>query len=421
VYGDGSHDDTKTLQALLNAGDVTLAAGKVYNVTGLRVTHTFNLNGSTIHMTRSSGAGVSLMAKGATVTNGNVTGTWSSNSLGNLNGVQGIAIYADNTSVSHVSISSFPSFGIVVIGAHNNPSVTYCTIKSVGYMGFYFDAETANTSGGVFSYNMVDQSMLPAATISESGAAIRGSTSNLAIITSNWTITGNTFKMPVKPANWSAEGIEVRNMANSLISNNTFIAGSIGCSVVRSYGITVSANKFSGSDDEALEFADCKTSSTKGNIITSAFNIGILLDGDYGSSGITLNGDIISGTGSDCIEAYKNTQNLTVSGCKLTAAKGGKAINLMNTNGVKIQNTIFNGNSVAAMAVMLDTCPGNVSITGGTVSNFKSCVVTIYSAQKGLVTNNVTMTGVTVTGVPYALTKVVENGASVGANITVSL
>ncbi|HJP62973.1 MAG TPA: right-handed parallel beta-helix repeat-containing protein, partial [Mucilaginibacter sp.] len=298
--------------------------------------------------------------------------------------------------------------------------VTNSTIKNVGYLGFYFDAETGGTTGGVFSNNLVDMSMIAPANALESGVAIRGSTSS-GVITSNWTITGNTIKLCSRPANWSAECIEVRFMTNSVISNNTFIAGSIGCSVVRSSGITVSTNKFSGSDDEALEFADCQASSTKNNIITSAFNIGILIDGAIGSTGITLNGDVVSGTGSDCIEAYKNTQNLIVNACTLTAAAGGKAINLMHSSGIKIQNTIFKGNSVATMAVMLDTCPGNVSLTGGSVSNFKTCVITIYSAQSGLVTNNVTMTGVTVTGVPYALSKVVENGASVGSNIAVSL
>lgn len=421
VYGDGVHDDTQVLQKYLNVGDVTLTPGKTYNVTGLRVTYNFDLNGSTIHMTRTSGTGVALVTSGATVTNGSVTGIWSSSALGNPNGVQGMAIYADNATISNVTISSFPSYGIVVVGARNNPSITNCTITTNGYMGFYFDAETGNTSGGVFSNNVVDQSMLPAATISESGVAIRGSSNNPAVVTSNWTITGNVFKMPVKPADWSAEGIEVRYMTNSVISNNTFIAGSIGCSVVRSSGITVSANKFSGSDAEALEFADCKLCSTKNNIITSAINIGILLDGTYGSSDITLNGDIVSGTGSDCIEAYKGCQNITITSCTLTAAKSGKAINLMNTNIVKVQNTTFIGNGIASMAVMLDTCPGNFSMTGGSVTNFKSCVITIYSAQSGLVTNNVTMSGVTVSGVPTALAKVVENGASVGSNIVVSL
>ncbi|MFB9845111.1 right-handed parallel beta-helix repeat-containing protein [Mucilaginibacter ginsenosidivorans] len=420
IYADGVHDDTQALQKYLNVGDVTLAPGKTYNVTGLRVTYDFDLNGSTIHMTRTSGTGISLVTNGATVTNGSVTGIWSSSALGNPNGVQGMAIYADNVSISNVTVSSFPSYGIVVVGAHNNPSVTNCTITSNGYIGFYFDAETANTSGGVFSNNLVDQSMLPAATISESGAAIRGSSSN-GITTSNWTITGNTFKMPVKPTNWSAEGIEVRYMTNSVISNNTFIAGSIGCSVVRSSGITVSANQFSGSDAEALEFADCKLCSTKSNVITSAFNIGILLDGSGGSSDITLNSDVISGTGSDCIEAYKGCLNVTVTNCTLTAAKSGKAINLMATSGVKIQNSVFIGNSVASMAVMLDTCPGNFSMTGGSVTNFKSCVITIYSNQSGLVTNNVIMSGVTVSGVPTALAKVVGNGASVGSNVVVSL
>jgi hypothetical protein len=68
---------------------------------------------------------------------------------------------------------------------------------------------------------------------------------------------------------------------------------------------------------------------------------------------------------------------------------------------------------------MLDTCPGNLTITGGSISNFKTCVIAIYNVKSGLTTNNVTMSGVSVTGVPRALASDVENGAILGSNIVV--
>jgi hypothetical protein len=307
----------------------------------------------------------------------------------------------------------------MVAGPVNGISITYCKISNTGYLGFYYDAETVVTSGGTFSNNTVDRSMLPASAMIESAAAIRGSNSNAKITTSNWTITGNTFKMPSAPAQLTNECLEVRYMLNSTISNNTFTAGSIGCSVVRSSGVTVSGNNFNGSSQEAIEFADCNTCTSQSNVISSSANVGILVNGSVGSNGITMANDNISGTIKECIHTYTNTQNVTITGCTLTAAPGTMALNLQGTNYVKVSNTTFNGNSLATAAVLLDTCPGNLTITGGSISNFKSYVVSIYSAKTGLVTDNIKMSTVKVTSVPKALNTVLQNGALVGSNIMV--
>jgi hypothetical protein len=419
VYGDGVHDDTRALQALLNAGNVTLASGKVYNVTGLNVIHLFNLNGATISMTGSYSQAIRMNASGAIVTNGNITGKWSSTAAANVNGASGIAIFADNASVSYVNVSSFPAYGITSGG--NNTSITNCTIKNTGYIGFYFDAETKSTVGGTFSNNTVDRSMLPASTVTEGAVEIRASVANAAVNTSNWTISNNVIKMPSKPTKVNAECMEVRYMINSTVSNNTFIAGSIGCSVVRCTSVTVSANSLSGSNQEAIEFADSHTCTSQKNIISSSLGEGIMIDGGVGSNGITISGETISGTKGDCIHAYNNTQNVTITGCTVTAGSGNYMVNLQGTNTVKILNSIFKGNNVANTAVVVDTCPGNISISGGSVSNCKSYVVSIYSAKAGLVTNNVTMSGTAVTGVPRALSSVLENGALLGSNIAVKL
>src|SRR5581483_1314497 len=153
-------DDTYSLQTQLNAGNVTLTAGRTYNVTGLTVTHALNMNGATINMTAASGAAVKLTATGASVTNGTINGTWNNTTPGNPSGVIGMRILANNCSISKVNVSSFSSYGILV-GPYSNSSVTYCTIQNTGYIAFYFDAETANINGGTFSNNVVDRSMLP--------------------------------------------------------------------------------------------------------------------------------------------------------------------------------------------------------------------------------------------------------------------
>jgi hypothetical protein len=143
------------------------------------------------------------------------------------------------------------------------------------------------------------------------------------------------------------------------------------------------------------------------------------MDGAVGCTGIQIIRDTISGTQSECIHAYKNTQNITVTNCYLTA-NSPKAITLQGTTGVNITGTTFNGNGVAQLAVMLDNCPGNLNIDGGTITNFTKCIVSISNSTSGSVTNNVTMSNVTVTGVPKALSTYLTNGAAVGTNIKVT-
>lgn len=413
-------DDTYTLQNQLNAGNVTLVAGRTYNVSSLRITHALNLNGATIYVTAKYGYPIRMTGYGASITNGTIKGSWTTSQAADANGAAGLYIAADNCSVSKVTVASFPAYGILV-AAVNKPSVTYCLIKNTGYLGFYFDAETKYTSGGVFSHNTVDRSAIPASAINESGVAIRGSSNNPSIITSGWSIIGNVIKMPYRPSNWNAEGMEVRYMTNSTISVNTFTNGSIGCSIVRCSGITASWNQFSGSIEEGLEFADSKSCSSQNNTITSSGGVGILVDGSSGCNGITLTGDKISGTVEECIHAYNNTYNLVVNGATLTASANTKAINLQGTNQVKIQNVTFKGNGTAAAAIMLDNCPGNLAMTGGSASNFKQAVICIYNSKKGMTTNNVTMSGVTISGVPKGLLSVLEYGTYLGANILVKL
>ncbi|HZX59069.1 MAG TPA: right-handed parallel beta-helix repeat-containing protein [Mucilaginibacter sp.] len=413
-------DDTAALQALLNAGPVTLPAGHApYAVSGnLNVMYAFNLNGNTINSTVAGGGTLKVRNPGVTVSNGTITGTWTAALAGNPNGASGIAIYANNCTVTKMVISNLSAYGIAVAGAYVNPTITYNTITQVGYIAFFYDPETVAGVGGTFSYNTVDRSMLPPATVQQVGVGIRGSTTGTNM-TTNWSIVGNVIKMPLLPASDAAECMEIRTMGNSVVSGNTFIGGSIGASAVRCTGIAITSNKFNSSQREAIEFANCTSSSSNTNTITSSAGDGILIDGSPASSGIVINGDIISGATNSCIHAFTGTKNVTISGCTLTAVANGKAVNLQGTSAVNITSTAFNGNSAGSLAVMLDTCPGNLTINGGTISNFTKCVVAISNTTSGLVTDYVTMSGVTVNGVPNALSTYVANGGAVGSHITV--
>jgi len=409
-------DDTAALQAKLNAGNVVLTAGAKYTVTGLSVSHALNMNGATITMTGASNACIKLTAAGASVTNGTVTGTWSNTTAGNAYGALGVRILADNCAITNMVVTAVPAYGILV-GPYNKPVITGCTISNTGYIGVYYDSE-ANTTGGTFSNNTIDRSMLPATTIQQGAVMIRASTATTNFVTTGWTITNNIFKMPYAPSNSANECMEIRWIANSTVSGNTFTNGSIGCSVVRGTNVTVTGNKFDGQSLEGIEFADCTTSNTTADVITRGLGVGILMDGSIGCTGTLIKNDQISGTTSDCIHAYLNTQQVTVTGCTLVAGKGARGMNLQKTTGVSITNTTFNGNSAGTLAVLLDTCPGDLTINGGAISNFTSCVVSIYSATSGLI-NNVTMSNVKVTNVPKALQTTLSNGATLGSNVVV--
>jgi hypothetical protein len=411
-------DDTAALQAQLTAGNVTLTAGKVYSVTGLTVTHALNMNGATITMpsTVTTGAAIKLMAAGASITNGTITGAWDYTTASNPSGVIGVRILANSCSVTHITLSSFSGYGIL-IGPYTAPVITNCNISKIGYIGVYYCPE-ASMAGGTFSNNVVDRSMISPTTVNQGAVQIRASTANAALSTTGWTITGNTIIMPSLPASTANECMEIRFMKSSTVSGNTFTAGSIGASIVGCSNISLTSNKFSGSSNEAIEFANSTNCTSTSNIVSSSLGVAVLLDGNTGCNGIQLVSDSYANTSSDCVHAIALTSNLTISGCTFAVTKGNRAMNLRGTSGVNIKNSTFNGlvNGVpgATQVVYLDTCPGNITLTGGVISNFTTCVVAIYSAQAGLVTNNVSVSGATITHVPKSITTLVSNGATVG-------
>jgi hypothetical protein len=413
-------DDTAALQALLNAGPVTLPAGHSYSVTGLTVNYNLNLNGDVINMTAVTGTAIKLVKPSITLSNGTIQGTWSPTSASVTPAYTGIGIYGSGVTINNITVQNIQGYGMVCSGALNGLIITNNHIINTSYIGFYFDAENAATTGGVFSGNTVDRSQMPVANVHFIALGIRGSTSN-GTITTGWTITNNVLKMPAGTSTIDATAacMELRYITNSTVSGNTFIGGSMGASILKTTGMQVLSNKLSGQAFEAIEYGDCNGLVSSNNVISSGLGVGTLLDGANGCNGINITNDNISGTKGDCIHAYSGTQNVSITGCTLITSTGAKAINLQKTNMVKILNTNLNGNGVGSLAIMLDTCPGNLTINGGTISNFTNCVVGISNTTSGLVTDYVTMSSVGVSGVPHALSTYVANGGAIGTHITV--
>ena len=417
------NNDTESLQNQLDAGDVTLISGRIYHVTGLTVTHSLNLNGATINLisTNPYTYALTIFAPGVQVSNGTITGLWNNQNPGDPNGYGAIFISAAKCSISHINISSFSSYGINT-GPVDSTSVTYSTISNTGYMGFFYDAETASTFGGTFSNNTVDRSMLPSATIQQMAIGIRGSSFNNNITTSGWVISNNNIKLPVNPADISAQGMELRFCNHTLIENNTISSGSTAISLVDCLDNSVTGNTCSNVTQEGIEYADSQSCLGQNNVISGSGTVGELVDGSIGCNNIQITGDKISGTVQECIHAYYQTQNLTISGCTLTTSGPNSfAINLQKSNFVKVINSNINGNGIGYAAIQLDNCPGNLTVTGGTIANFQTSVLYIYNSTQGLLTNNISVSGVTITGVPQGVTYELDNGGLLGSNINVAL
>ena len=416
-------NDTQTIQSQLDAGNVTLTAGKTYHITGLKLTHSLDLNGATLNLTTTNpnSFALTISAPGVQVTNGTITGTWNNQNPGNPSGYGGMIILASKCSVSHVNISAFSSYGIYA-GTVDSTSVTYSNISNTGYIGFFFNAGATSTSGGIFSYNTVDRSMLAPASVQQMAIGIRGSPLNSAVTTTGWVISNNNIKMPVNPADLSAQGMELRRCNNALIENNTLSSGSIGISMVDCSNNMVKANTCNNVSQEGIEYANCIACTGQNNVISGSGQVGELIDGDIGSTNIQITGDKISGTVHECIQGFYKTQNLTISGCTLsTSSPDSFAINLQKSNLVKVINCDINGNGIGYSAIQLDNCPGNLTVTGGTISSFKTSVIYIYNSTPGLITNNISVTGTKITSVPLGFTFELDNGGLLGSSINVAL
>ena len=410
-------DDTIMLQNMLDNGDVMLPAGRSYNVTSLTVNHKLNLNGDTINMITTTGVAIKMTADGASIANGTIKGQWDPVTRENIDrGSSAILINNDNCIINKVHITGFSAYGIITGGPFNKPVITNNFIEKTGYISFFFDAESKVTVGGIFSNNVIDRSMLPPETVKELAVGIRGSTKN-GVTTSNWTISRNIIKMPLIPKDWTAECIEIRHCTNCNITNNKLVGGSIGLSVVVSPNALLSHNQTLRSKLQGIEICESHYSIVKNNSVNGSKQEGILIDGDAGSNNVQLINDTIKNTDQACIHAYLKTKNLLISNCVLNAR--GKGIELQNSSMVTIRNNKIHGEDTATTAVMVDSSPGGVLITGGSVSNFKHGAVTIYSRTSGLVTDNVHMTGVAVSKTPPGLKSTLENGAVLGRNINI--
>jgi len=414
-------DDTAIVQAMITAG-TPFPTGKTYTVSSsLTVNKSVNLNGDVINCNQAAGGCMLVQTAGVIVQNGTLNGTLTPTTTFTAgSGPSGITIYADNVTITKMTIQNVTNYGIVVSGARNRPVITYNNILNTGYIGFFYDSEAA-TTGGTITNNVINRGQIPPASVHQPAIAIRAVGSGTTPVTTGWNIAYNTLIMPLNPTDWTAECIEVRTVANSTIVGNVCNQSTIGVSMVRCNAVTVSGNKFTNAQLEAIEVADSNNSICTNNVITGG-GLGYLFDGPVGSLNTTITGDQITGTTKDCIQAITGTQNVKIANATLAAGTNAKALNLVGTTGVTVTGTKITGNNSAGQtAVYLTNCAGNLTINGGTISNFAKCILYISNSASNLVTDNIAVSGNTVSGVVTPMGSYLLNGSKVGTNVKVSL
>lgn len=381
-------DNTAALQSMLNAGPVTLPANQVYYVTGLNVPHNFNLNGSTINYTPSTGACLRVTAPNITITNGAVIGPWDYRTANNTSGSAGITSTYDNVTISVIVLSQFSAYGCNQSG--NNITFTHCTISKTGYTGYFYNSGATNTSVGEFSYNIVDRSMISnawAPGVTQAAAQIRGSGSGSQIAT-NWNIHDNQFSMPSKPIDSSAGCVEIRYLTHANVYNNTFTGGTLGLSMVGSATDCINYNNtYTGQNNTAIEVGSSSNTSYN-NTISNQFGNGILFDGN-GSSNTVLN-TVISGCAGNAIQMVPGVSNISISNTNIAIGANGKSgIYFQGTvPGVSLTDcTIDGAGHTSTSGIFFDTSTGGFTMIRGSITNCSNRV-TVYAGSAGTVTDN---------------------------------
>lgn len=411
-------DDTATIQNGVNAGNYLLPnIGRPYVVSApITCTHSINLNGQTINSTQVTDAVFKITAANVAITNGNIFGSWDFTTAPNpTSGGYCIRVLANNFTADHLHIANFASYGILC-GNYNSPIISNNLIEKTGYIGFYYDSEGNNSTGGTVYNNTFDRSMLSPTSVTEADVEIRATVSAPLDTISNWTINQNIFKMPNLPSSSAAECIEVRHMTNSTISHNVLYNGSIGISIVGCARITANNNQTSAQKFEGIELADSHNCSIIANSINGSQNDGILLDGGAGCRNNTFTNDTVQNVLVSAIHEFIGT--------KLTTINGGvyshrtKGLIIQQSDSTTLNRVTINGNSASGSdGIFLNNSPGNLWANNCSII-YNNCVVFAYNTQTNASVDNIHFVNLISTGSLTNLCSNFSNGAHYGTNIT---
>lgn len=432
--GDGSTDDTSAINAAIGAitaGEVVFQPNLTYVISStltLSYPITIDLCGAILQFPSSVSAtnvaAFTVSHDNVTIKNGTINGTYNPSSDVPSPGVgpYGISNNAGKAYlvVDRLTISNVQNYGIIASNGLS-PRITNCHFINTGYISF-FSSNTATgvIDGGLLEGNIFDRSGINAANIVQPAVSIRGDNSSGLVYTSDWVIANNKFMTPPSPSSNTVSGMEARYMIDSTISNNVYVNGSLGLSIVGSANVTASANTAYNCSN-GLELAGCTYCTLDGNIVNGnslAGSVGILIDGAYPSASEynTISNNNVSGVKSSGIEIYLGAANNTIIGGTIVQATSGQAcINIIGAQSTLITGVLMYGQTTGSAGVLLDNShigTNSAYIINGTIINgcrfdsLASQAISIYASAGGTIsglrfTNNFstgTMLGTTLSG-----------------------
>jgi len=403
-------DDTARLQAMLDAGKVTLPANHApYTITSINLTHSLNANGNVIRCLTDD-QGIVMTKTGVKLSNAEIVGL---DDTTNPSGASGIQLNGDRDTVDHVYIHKFPAYGIIG-GDGNRPVITNNKIADIGYMGIFLFSTHHSIRGGIVASNTFDRSMLNPNTVTEGDIMLRGTPS---FASSGWKVYRNTMLMPIAPKDLTAMCMELRNTPYSQVYDNTFIGGTIGVSIVRNNFVTVYNNKCMKQREEGIEVCDSENTMVRDNIITDQLNMGIMVDGfaPLGNKFDTLLNNTISRCNGYGIQLFKDTYNTHIRNCTITTKS--KAINIQGAHTVTVQDCILTGNGYGSTAIFLDNSKGKITMKGGSMKGFERKLF-IYT-NKQVKTDDILIDGVKGSDNMGESDKNLSGGGEIGSNIRI--
>jgi parallel beta-helix repeat protein len=411
AVGNGQADDTAAIQAALDAGagKVVFVPAGTYKVSGLqlRTATTLNLDAQAriVLAPASNGTLLKVSAKGAIVSG---SGTLDGNRASQTNGA-GIVVAAGGVSIRDVHVINTVTYGIYAANV-DSLDISGVSVSGTGYIGIFAEATTGTLSNLVIENSRVDRTS-EGTSIIEGGIKVHRSGSSAVV--SGVTIRGNTVVMPQGPSDQTAIAIETwGGVQAAIIQNNSTSGGSIGVSLDRSNGGSVTGNTVSGASMYGIELASSANATASSNVVQCGGYTprGIVLD-NSGSTDDTVSGNTISGCTSLSVQLNPGSDRAVVSGNQISQ-NHGYAIDIIQSTGVSLTNNAADGTGGAAKAVMVDTSSGT-TITGNRFSNFTENGVLLYASSLFVVTQ-VTITNNTFSHTNVAYGTQLSGGATLG-------
>jgi len=403
-------DDTATVQAAVSTGSITHGSYTISSA--ITLNHSFNLNGSTINYTASTGRAFLFTAANIKLYNGKIIGP---NDTSNPSGSSGITFQTyDHDTVANIQITTFPGYGMVGNNG-NSPVITDCKIMDTGYIGLYYNNTANSITGGELARDTIDRTALPASTVTEGALMLRGTTTYPA---TGWYVHDCRLIMPTSPTDITAECMETRYTPSARFNNVFYSGGSIGASIANSNYVRVTNSTMTGQNQEGLEIYNSQNGFSGNLTINGQLNDGILFDGSPASAIDTLYNVSVNGANRYCIYFYNGVNTIFINACNFTSTSANYSLNVQQAYNLTFLNTNLNGNGIGTYAFEFATSVGGVDMTGGSITNFTGRFAAAYSVTP-IVVDNIFLRGVTRSGVTMSINN--SGSATLGTNIFYSL